>query len=177
MGVESLKIIQLIVVRHAVAEDVSQHFTETTRPLTEAGRRQANGLGALFRFCEFEINDLWCSPYARAKETAKLAFPENLWRGAETIGDLQPEGDAHSLAKRVLEKARDGRSLAIVSHQPLIGRFFSVLLGRPDETLEIVPAACAVLRARVKPNEPIHYLISGFLQPDLQQKLCRNISK
>lgn len=140
--------IELLVVRHAIAED-REEFAATgqsddLRPLTKRGRERmengARGLVALLEPPQF----LATSPYTRAAETA--AILANAFGGIEPtpLGALTPDGSATELATWIRERGPDAR-VAIVGHEPALSAFVSQLLGVKGSALQLKKGAAVLL--------------------------------
>ena len=71
----------VVYVRHAATDRSKEDAgvidlddCSTQRNLSDAGRKQARGLGAAFRSLEIPVGDVLASEYCRTRETAQLAF-------------------------------------------------------------------------------------------------------
>src|SRR5215212_10056338 len=87
---------QLLIVRHAVAEDRDE-FARTgqddaQRPLTKAGRRKMRRAVRGLRAVVPRIDVLATSPFTRAAETAKIVAAEYEGLEPETVSELTPDG-------------------------------------------------------------------------------------
>jgi phosphohistidine phosphatase len=129
---------QLLVVRHAVAEDRDRHAAagrdDAARPLTRKGRREfkkaARGLAALLP----ELDLVASSRLARAVATAELLAERCGVERVLRLDELAPEADPAALP-RWLRARRRGRAVAVVGHEPhlslLVGRLLSCAPRRP----------------------------------------------
>ncbi|HVP30735.1 MAG TPA: phosphohistidine phosphatase SixA [Myxococcota bacterium] len=121
---------RLYVVRHGKAEDVGPDGTDSSRRLTEEGRREfrraADGLASL----GIRLDHLFTSPLPRAKETAEIL--------AESLGGPDPElasGLGPGASERAILElvAGTGDEVAIVGHEPTLGQLVSLaVFGRPS---------------------------------------------
>jgi phosphohistidine phosphatase len=128
--------VELLVVRHAIAEDREAFATtgrdDALRPLTADGvrkmRRGARGLRTLVP----SIDVLVASPLTRAADTADIIRAEFGLDAAETNTVLEPDRPVADVAAwlRTLESS----TVAIVGHEPQLGRLVTYLLGGGDRT-------------------------------------------
>ncbi len=116
----------LLVVRHAVAEDRAS-FARTgkddaERPLTKAGRRKfercARGLLRLVP----SIDLLTTSALVRAVETAQLIQDVYRIEGAARLDELDPEAEPAALLRWLRRHRRQG-TIASVGHEPHLSGF------------------------------------------------------
>lgn len=126
----------LYVVRHALAEDVSAGGDET-RHLTEVGRQRTLKAAAGMRALGLEFDLILTSPLARAVETAEIiatAYASGLMPRvlAELATGVAP-GDA------IAALAPHGRndSVMIVGHEPQLGAMVSILLTGDRNTIHL----------------------------------------
>lgn len=142
---------ELLVIRHAIAEDretfQQKGKPDAERPLTERGRRRmrsaARGLATLVP----GIDVLATSPYARAVETAEIV--SRAFRDAAptpmTVDLLTPEGSFEALLTWLGEEPAD--RTAIVGHEPHLSGFISWLLtGRHGSFVELKKGAASLLQ-------------------------------
>ena len=135
---------QLLVIRHAVAEDAGPDLDDSERALTEAGRaklrRAVRGLRAL----EIRIERILTSPWKRAVKGMRalgwqfdrvIASP---WRRAfDTAQLLAPLCDADPIPTDLLVQspraellamiAERGETTAVVGHEPWLGELVAWL--------------------------------------------------
>jgi phosphohistidine phosphatase len=127
---------QLLVVRHAIAEDREAYAAsgrdDALRPLTARGarkmRRGARGLRELVPTIEVLVT----SPLTRANETAEIIRRAYKLDGLETAPVLQP---SVSLDDVVGWLSRfDSGVVAIVGHEPQLGHLVTCLLTGSDRS-------------------------------------------
>ncbi len=120
----------LYLIRHAIAvpRESWRGKTDDARPLTARGirrmRRNVAGLCVL----GVSFDAIWTSPLTRAWETAQLIAELPTFTGTiEAVSELAPGDDKARLFERIA--AFDiSRSLALVGHEPDLGRTASMLL-------------------------------------------------
>lgn len=118
----------IYLIRHADAVSAEQ---DPSRPLSARGREQVS------RACEhlrknggFAPAELWHSPLARSRETAEL-LAGGLGLDSRVVlrAGLEPEDDPAGIAA-ALES--EGRSVAVVGHEPHLGVLASLMTRGPD---------------------------------------------
>lgn len=118
-------------IRHAHALDEEEN---PARPLSPRGRGEIARLARFFALnARFAPAQLWHSPLLRSRETAdelvrRLALDTVQ---VETPG-LLPEDEPEALAERLLQHPRDRGDLAIVGHEPQLGRLAALLVRGKD---------------------------------------------
>jgi len=112
---------QLIVIRHAIAEDPAAFAKEgrpdTERPLTKRGRKSMKRIAKALRREVKSIDVLAASPLVRAAQTAAIVAKEYGGIPVETVPALEPERVPSALAKW-LRTERDTDVVAVVGHGP-----------------------------------------------------------
>ena len=138
---------QILLIRHAIAEDAEQ-FARTggadeDRALTEDGirrfRRIARGLHTQIP----QIDLVFVSQLRRAQETAALlrvAYPSI---PTHISAHLAPYAEPHA----VLEQLHNYNAeiIAVVGHEPHLGRFASALLGVEHSVIRLKKGAAVLL--------------------------------
>lgn len=143
--------IELLVVRHAIAED-REEFAATgqsddLRPLTKRGRGRmedaARGLASLTE----RPDVIATSPYTRAAETAAIVAAA--FGGPEPVSEklLTGEGTDDVLASWLRDKAGGADAkVAIVGHEPQLSGFVSYLLGARGNVVDLKKGAACLLQ-------------------------------
>ena len=150
---------RIILLRHAEAADRdADHPTDASRPLTPAGRAEAERVGRWLVEEGIVPSRVVASPAARARETAALAAaaagldPRDVEEDARAYG-----ADAATLAALVHEHARPGATTLLVGHNPAIGMLRWALPGaRPaDEREAAFPPASAAAFELPEGGDPL----------------------
>jgi phosphohistidine phosphatase len=142
------RVIELIVVRHAIAceRDPVRWKDDRMRPLTAEGRKRfrkaARGLG---RFIG-KPDRVLTSRLVRAVQTAEILEKAAGWPAATSCPELEP----NSTPARTLNRLRaEGRArIVIVGHEPHLSRFAGACIaGASARTvIELKKGAAAILR-------------------------------
>ncbi len=117
----------VILVRHAIAEDAKPGQSDAARRLTEEGiekfRRSAAGIANAHE----RPDAILTSPYRRAVETA--AILSQAWGGPKPVEtEALAWGRFEDLAAAV-KRLRQAQSVALVGHEPHMSAVLAVLLG------------------------------------------------
>lgn len=125
---------QLLVVRHAVAEDreafAATGCDDALRPLTVGGARKMRRVAAGLRQLLPVIDVLVASPFTRANQTAEIVRREYGIDRVELAVVLQPETALDDLVTWL--GRYDGGVVAIVGHEPQLGRLVTYLIAGAD---------------------------------------------
>ena len=135
----------LYLIRHAeaVPRGAEGYDDDWARPLTDAGRDQAERLGKRLARLGVRLDAIVTSPLVRARETTdglRPLLPEPLpsVEVYDEIGeDMRPKRVMRYLEKLGLE------SVAIVGHQPMLGGFLAWLIGSRKARLDLDKAGMA----------------------------------
>jgi len=134
----------LYLIRHAHALSEEEN---PSRPLSPRGRSQARALALQLSSSGcFTAKEFWHSGLVRATETAQifaagLGLPKSALRHMQ---GLLPEDDPLALADLV--QRRGEADLAIVGHEPLLGRLASLLLQGKEEPVVLDISKGAVVQ-------------------------------
>ncbi|MGH8021642.1 MAG: phosphohistidine phosphatase SixA [Opitutaceae bacterium] len=148
---------------HAVADE-----EDSTRSLSEQGREQSRAMaGFLQRAGGFNVERVWHSPLARARETADV-FCDKLRLEAtrREIDGLLPADDVRGVARRL---SGFGYPLLIVGHEPHLGRLASMLVcGTVDvELVDFKKAGILCLEREATKSQTILWRVRWYVTPSL----------
>lgn len=130
---------QLLVVRHAIAEDredfAASGRADSERPLTRIGRRRMRRNARGIRRVAPAIGKIASSPYARAMETARILADALGVKDEDlvTVDALTPDHMGEALLPFLSSLAPDA-SVAIVGHEPHLGRLVTWLMTGSSES-------------------------------------------
>ncbi len=157
---------QLILVRHGIAEERRGDRGDGARELTPKGRRRfelaVRGLAAT----GLRLERILTSPLARARQTADLLAP--LSRHAPEPCEELAAAPAEALLARL-----EGRRLAAVGHEPFVSQLCAWLVAGRRELAPSFPfkkGGVAVLEGEPKPGG-MHLL--AVLPPRVLRRLAR----
>lgn len=113
--------IQLILIRHGIAENIAEDGTDFNRKLTNEGReklkRRLPNLKSKVQY--LENSQIWTSPLLRAKETAEI-LSESLSIEEIRYYDFVAEGSYDEFLTMV-NLAEENTTIFVVGHQPYLG--------------------------------------------------------
>jgi phosphohistidine phosphatase len=126
---------ELYLLRHGIAEEVSSTGKDSDRELTEPGRRKLRRV--LERAADAGVKPelLLTSPYARARQTAEFAKEILRCEGELVFTEaLLPEADPQDVWLEIRTQHGGVNSVMLASHEPLMSRCTGYLL-RSSELL------------------------------------------
>lgn len=136
---------ELYLIRHADALPAGAAGTasDTERPLSDKGVEQMTRLASVIQAVELPIQRLVTSPLVRARQSAEvLAEHLGLERNRVVTCDyLAPGGPRKRLARWLAQQDLD--HIALVGHEPDLGRFLGWLIGSRKVHIEFAKAAIA----------------------------------
>lgn len=151
----------LILWRHAEAEDAAPQGQDMLRPLTARGRRQARRVAGWLDEHLPHGTRVLCSPALRAEQTARA-----LERKFKLRDELAPNGTSAQLLDLV--QWPDAKpTFLVVGHQPVLGRTVARLLGIEGGECSLRKAGVWWLRARRKPGAAVQVGVVAVVNPDL----------
>jgi phosphohistidine phosphatase len=149
----------LILWRHAEAQESEPDGEDTARPLTPKGERQAVRMAAWLDRNLPESTRILASPAVRAQQTVRTL--QRKFRTREALG---PMCGADDLIKLVQWPEARGPVL-VVGHQPTLGQVAAQLLGIPGQELVIRKGAIWWLRHRSR-EQGAQTLVITVQSPD-----------
>lgn len=144
----------LVLWRHAEAQEPGEGSDDLDRPLTARGEKQAARMAAWLDRQLPEGARVFASPAIRAHQTA-----EALGRKYKTKAEISPIGSVEDLLKLVDWPDAKATTL-VIGHQPTLGLTISQLLGVPVEPLSVRKGSVWWLRHRVRDGVPQTLLLS-----------------
>jgi len=137
----------LILWRHAEAEDEREGLDDLARALTPKGRKQAARVGAWLDGLLPEEARILCSPAVRCEQTAQA-----LGRKYKLRQELAPNHPVSELlAAANWPSAR--QTVVVVGHQPVLGQAIAQLLGVASGSCAVRKGAAWWLRVREREGE------------------------
>ena len=133
---------ELILWRHAEAEEDFELGGDLARRLTAKGEKQAQRMA---KWLDRQLPDgtrIYASPAVRTEQTVVA-----LGRKYRLRPELAPDQDAEALLQLV-QWPEAKQPILVVGHQPALGRVIARLLGLPDAELSVRKGAVWWLRRR-----------------------------
>jgi phosphohistidine phosphatase len=167
---------QLLVIRHAIAEDKEAFAKtgrpDTERPLTKHGRkvmaRVAHGLGRQVK----SIDVLAASPLVRAAQTAAIVAKENGGISVTTVPALAPKSAPAAFAAW-LRTQRSVKVVAVVGHEPHLGTLITWLVsGLQDSHVTLEKGGAWMLEIDGRPRARCATLVWS-LPPEVLAKIAK----
>ena len=140
----------LYLVRHARAARRSREWRpDSTRPLTRDGEKRmfeaARGLQAV----DVRFDLILTSPYIRALRTAEILGEVFGFKQLFETRNLTPEADPERIVAEINESFSSLKEIALVSHEPFLGRLISVLLSGEDKlSIKMRKGGCCKLSVK-----------------------------
>jgi len=153
----------LILWRHAEAEEAQAGMADLERALTAKGQKQARRMG---QWLDSQLPDscrILCSPALRTLQTA-----EALGRKFKIHSDLAPGADPSDILKAANWPANKDTVL-VVGHQPTLGQAASLLLTGDDLEWDIRKASAWWFAQRV-PGDAMSVYLKAVMAADLVVK-------
>ncbi|NCN71188.1 MAG: histidine phosphatase family protein [Rhodoferax sp.] len=155
----------LILWRHAQAQDAPPGCDDASRALTHKGEGQAARIAAWLDRQLPESTRVLVSPARRAEQTAKA-----LGRKYKLRDELVPDSSAEellALLKWSPETAAPHKgAVLLVGHQPMLGQLAARLLGTAESVCDIRKGAVWWLRSRYRDGQ-LHVALVAVVSPDL----------
>jgi phosphohistidine phosphatase len=158
---------QVVVVRHAVAEEAQADQPDAQRALTVKGKKKmakgARGLRNIFPHADFIAH----SPLLRARQTAEILATSYPGISLHEATVLSPGKGAAALNAWLRQQPVD--RLILVGHEPDLSRWLCVVLsGRRKAFVEFGKASACLVEM---PSRPGQARLEWFLTPDLLRAL------
>jgi phosphohistidine phosphatase len=141
---------QLYFLRHGDASSHSR-YSDSDRPLTDLGIRQAMLVGTLLQRTNAVIDTAISSPLKRAQETASIVL-STIGKKLITCSDLLINGSDPQQLFHLLDELRVSTVL-LIGHEPSFSELISLLIDE-KKNVEIEMRKCSL--ALVKISNPIH---------------------
>lgn len=147
----------LILWRHAEAEELSVSGDDADRVLTKRGRKDAANMAQWLQQHLLETCEILSSPARRCLETAE-ALQHVSGRKKQYTVNIAPflatDGSVAVMAAKLLN-ADSSQTIVIVGHQPQLGQFIAEILGMKDNACVIKKGAVWWLRQRIVASDEL----------------------
>lgn len=162
----------LLIVRHAIAfeRNAKRWPDDDERPLTPEGMLRARKAAKGLKQIAERPARLLTSPLVRAKQTAAILTEYAGWPKSVECAELSPNETPEALFAALREQA--GKSVAVVGHQPGLGRFLAACVpGSKPEGFDFKKMGVALVSFNEAPRAG-HGVLHWFLPP----RILRSIS-
>lgn len=154
----------LILWRHAEAEDGDANLPDAKRRLTARGEKQARQMAAWLRKRLPTDTTILASPAERTRQTAAaLELPFDIDHGIGTGADAS---DLLAAAGWPDGKGKEGGTVLLVGHQPTLGRLAALLLSGTEADWTIKKGAAWWFSNRSRDGER-QTVLKAVVGPDL----------
>ena len=138
---------EIYIVRHGIAEEVSGDGSDEARALTSEGKKKMKEAAAGFAKLKRTVDRIYASPLVRARQTAEILATE-LSIKVEEMKELAPGNRAGAVCGRV-RSIKDGQSIMLVGHEPNCSELASyLLLGSDGVQVEFKKGAICLIESR-----------------------------
>ncbi len=130
----------LFLLRHGIAEKRSFNSEDPLRPLTEQGVHRTTLMLKKLRELGFVADELFTSPYLRAKQTGEIALKVGLSKKLQITKLLEPGGDPWKLIKGITGRC------CLIGHEPDLSNLGALLIGAQPGALVLKKAGFAHIK-------------------------------
>jgi phosphohistidine phosphatase len=146
----------LLVIRHAIAEDAQPDQEDASRELTSAGTRKFRRSVQGLRELDWSLERVLTSPWTRAIQTVELlkSITDGPVISTELLCD-KPRPELFALIAEATGPQRDGYATAVVGHEPWLSELIAWLaFGGPhhSEGIELKKGGVAWLEGAAVPG-------------------------
>ena len=123
--------IELLLLRHGIAEERRSGLDDEARNLTAEGRLRTETVLRRARILDLDVQFLFSSPLTRARQTAEIAVAVGLAPSWQAAAALAPGGDGPGWLDACLGSLPlpPGSRIGLVGHEPDLGLLAAQLLG------------------------------------------------
>jgi phosphohistidine phosphatase len=139
---QAMEQLELLLLRHGIAEERAPGLADAQRALTAAGRQRTAAVLERLLQLNLQCQQLVSSPLVRARQTAELAVAAGLAPDLQLAEGLAPDGDPWPL----LCWPAGVQRLALVGHEPDLGDLAAALIGAPPSALVLKKAGIVLLQ-------------------------------
>lgn len=161
--------IELLLVRHGIAEERQAGVDDWGRNLTVEGRRRTEAVLRRAHDISLDVQVLFSSPLNRARQTAEIAVESGLAPSWQAAAPLAPDGDAIGWLPACLASipSPKGGRIGLVGHEPDLGLLAAEVLGARPGAIRLRKAGLLLLclDSPLEPGAPIRGQLSLLLRP------------
>ena len=120
---------EVYIMRHGIAEEVSKTGRDRDRVLTDEGKENSRAAGKALRKIGVKFDAIFSSPYPRAWQTAEEAAKQ-LDQGdmVKELTELGAECTAAAALQKISIATKGYASVLVVGHEPILSQLISLLL-------------------------------------------------
>lgn len=148
--------VELLLLRHGIAEERLNGLDHPDRALTAKGRSRTAAVATALVQRGLRVDQLFSSPYRRAMQTAQIAVEAGLAPSLAIHNALQPGAEPRSLIPQL-----KGR-VCLVGHEPDLSGLAADLLGLPFSALTLKKAGLIQLQ-----GVGSHWQLQALVRPAL----------
>ena len=138
---------EIYIVRHGIAEEVSVDGSDEARELTDEGKKKMKEAAAGFAQMERKVERICSSPLVRARQTAEILASE-LDLKVEELKELSPGYSPGEVCDKLIRSKKHGNTM-LVGHEPNCSELASyLLLGSNGINIEFKKGAICVIETR-----------------------------
>jgi phosphohistidine phosphatase len=120
---------ELYIMRHGIAEDVSKTGRDRDRVLTDNGKENSREAGKALRKIGVKFDVIFSSPYPRAWQTAEeVAKAIDQLDLLNELSELGAESTATDALQGISRTVKGHASILVVGHEPILSQLISLLL-------------------------------------------------
>lgn len=157
----------LILWRHAEAEQATEEITDEFRKLTGKGIKQAGKIAYWLDSTLPETSRILVSPTIRTRDTADAIVSRG--RKIKIIPELGPQASAQDIL-RIANWPNSREPVVIVAHQPCLGQVVSQVLGQTSPGYSIRKGNVWWLSQKQREAEEVTTYLKAIMSPDLVVK-------
>jgi len=163
---------KLYLVRHAIAEALTNQEDDSLRLLTEKGREKMKRIAQALEELGVQPDLIVSSPYIRASQTASILAKELNYKEELAYSDfLMPMAEPDDMIGEINEKFSVDE-LMLVGHEPNLSSLVSVLLaGNPDLSINFKKGGVCCLSV-----DDLHYDRKATLEWLVTPKISTRVS-
>lgn len=152
---------KVFLLRHSIA---AYGGPDPDRSLTQEGQHHAESLARFIRDNSFfDYEEVWCSPYRRARQTAKPFMDEQPGPiNYQEMDCLVPFGEPMEVLSKLIELHH---SVLIVGHNPHLSQLARILLGVNQSHVHLPFKKSGLMAFKRDPFSQTGYSLAGYLTP------------
>ncbi|MBC6415193.1 MAG: histidine phosphatase family protein [Bdellovibrionales bacterium] len=121
----------LLIIRHAIAEDIKLNVPDKDRPLSQKGSHLFHTFCQQIHFLDLKFEFLLSSPLLRAKQTARIFSKYFPTHKKTEVESLLPSAEPESFLTHL--STLNSKSVVLVGHQPFLNSFIQMCLSETRE--------------------------------------------